>query len=55
MRGVINYQFKNLDLKNIFNLNEDTYQNEQLFFSYRRSFQRNLLETRRMINIICFQ
>ena len=55
MRGIINYQFKNLHIKNIFNLAEDTYQNKQLFFSYRRSSSANTSETRRMINIICFQ
>ena len=55
MRKVINFQFKNMNLKNIFNLNEDTYQNEGLFFSYRRSLHRNLSEKRRMINIISFE
>ena len=44
MRGLINYQFKSIGLKNIFNLDLDTYQNNQLFFSYRRSKHDNLLE-----------
>ena len=55
MRGLINYQFKSIGLKNIFNLDLDTYQNNQLFFSHRRSKHDNLLETGRMINIISFK
>ena len=55
MRGIINYQFKSIGLKNIFNLDLDTYQNNQLFFSHRRSKHDNLLETGRMINIISFK
>ena len=32
----------------------DTYKNEKLFFSHRRSNHKNLTETGRMINIVSF-
>ncbi len=54
MRGLINFQLKILGIKNVFNLNEDTYENEKLFFSHRRDKHNNLSETGRMINIISF-
>ena len=54
MRGLINFQLKILGIKNVFNLNEDTYKNDQLFFSHRRDKHNNLSETGRMINIISF-
>ena len=55
MRGLINSQFKSLGLKNIYNVNKDTYINNQFFFSHRRGTHNNVIETGRMINIICFQ
>jgi len=55
MRGLINFQFKMLGLTNIFNLNENTYQNNELFFSHRRATHEKLSETGRMINIISFR
>ena len=55
MRGLINFQFKMLGLTNIFNLNENTYLNNDLFFSHRRATHEKLSETGRMINIISFR
>ena len=55
MRGLINFQFKMLGLTNIFNLNENTYLNNELFFSHRRATHEKLSETGRMINIISFR
>ena len=55
MRGFINFQFKILGVTNIFNLNENTYHNNELFFSHRRATQEKLLETGRMLNIISFR
>jgi len=55
MRGLINFQFKLLGVKNIYNLNQDTYKNNKLFYSHRRSTHNNLSETGRMINIISFR
>ena len=55
MRGLINFQFKKLGLTNIFNLNENTYLNNELFFSHRRATHEKLSGTGRMINIISFR
>ena len=55
MRGLINFQFKMLGLTNIFNINENTYLNNELFFSHRRATHEKLSETGRMINIISFR
>ena len=55
MRGLINFQFKILGVKNIFNINKDTYRNHELFFSHRRNKHKNLSENGRMINIISFK
>ena len=55
MRGLINFQFKMLGLTNIFNLNENTYLNNELFFSYRRATHEKLSGTGLMINIISFR
>jgi len=54
MRGLINFQFNMLGIKNIYNLNQDTYQNHKLFYSHRRSTHDKILSTGRMINIISF-
>jgi len=54
MRSLINYQFKSLGIKNIHNVNLDTYDNEKKFFSHRRSTHLNSLPTGRMLNIIGF-
>ena len=52
LRGVINYQLKELGLKNINNINKDTYANESLFFSHRRSTHKGESATGRLINLI---
>ena len=54
IRALINFQLKNALIKNINNFNIDTYKNERLFFSYRRSTHKSTLPTGRMINIIGF-
>ncbi len=55
MRGLLNFQFKELGILNIFNIYEDTYQNNLLFFSHRRSLHNNQKFTGRMVNIISFR
>jgi len=52
LRGVIKYQLKELGLKRIYNINRDTYSNESLFFSHRRSTHKNQKSTGRLINLI---
>ena len=54
MRGLINFQLKQNLIKNISNIDIDTYDKKNLFFSHRRSFHQNKLPTGRMINIIAF-
>ena len=54
MRGLINFQFKKMGISNVYNINEDTYQKNRLFFSHRRSTNDHKLFTGRMINIISF-
>ena len=41
-------------IKNVTNIDIDTYENKELFFSHRRSTHNNQLPTGRMINIIGF-
>ena len=53
LRGLINYQFKELGIKNIYNINKDTFSNKRVFFSHRRESQ-NFRDTGRMLNIIAF-
>jgi len=55
MRALINFQFNILGVTNIFNLNENTYLNNELFFSHRRATHEKLSGTGRMINIISFR
>jgi len=52
LRGLINYQLKELGLKKIHNINLDTYSNKSLFFSHRRSVHQNTKITGRLINLI---
>ena len=54
MRGLINFQLNNLNVKFIYNIDIDTY-NNALFFSHRKSCHENLPKTGRMINIIGFK
>ena len=55
MRALINFQFNILGVTNIFNLNENTYLNNELFFTNRRATHEKLSGTGRMINIISFR
>ena len=52
LRGIINYQLKEAGITNIYNIKRDTYQNSDIFFSYRRSINQSKINTGRMINII---
>ena len=53
LRGLINYQFQELGIKNIHNIKKDTFSNKRIFFSHRRESQK-FRDTGRMINIIAF-
>jgi copper oxidase (laccase) domain-containing protein len=55
MRGLIQSQFNINLVKNVYHINFDTYENENLFFSHRRSTHDETLPTGRMINIIGFK
>ncbi len=52
LRGLIKYQLKELGLKKIHNINLDTYSNNNLFFSHRRSVHKDKKATGRLINLI---
>lgn len=52
LRGIINYQLTQLGIKKIHNIDRDTYKNEALFFSHRRSTQKGESSSGRLINII---
>ena len=52
LRKLINYQLTELGLKKIFNVNRDTYSDENLFFSHRRSNHKGKKSTGRLINLI---
>ena len=54
MRGLIKSQILDKKIKNIENINLDTYSNKNLFFSHRRSTHLDIFPTGRMINIIGF-
>ena len=53
LRGLINYQFEELGIKNVYNVNKDTFSNKRIFFSHRRESQKHR-DTGRMVNIIAF-
>ena len=53
LRRLINFQFKELGIKNIYNINKDTFSNKRVFFSHRRESQK-FRDTGRMLNIIAF-
>jgi len=55
MRGLIQFQFNNYLINNVYHINLDTYENENLFFSHRRSTHNKTLPAGRMINIIGFK
>ena len=52
LRGLIKYQLKELGIEKIHNVNLDTYANQRLFFSHRRSKHQNERTTGRLINLI---
>jgi len=52
IRGLINYQLKELGLNKVYNINRDTYSNKNLFFSHRRSNHEGHKTTGRLINLI---
>ena len=54
MKGLIKYQLKINKIKNIEDLDIDTYINTKIFYSHRRSTHDNTLPTGRMVNIIGF-
>ena len=55
MRGLINYQLRSCSVTKISNIDIDTYSNEHLFFSHRRSSHLGTLPTGRLINLIGFR
>lgn len=55
MRGLIDLQLRQISINNIFHINNDTYDEESLFFSHRRAIHRGNLPTGRTINIIGFK
>ena len=52
LRALINYQLSELGLKKIYNINRDTYSNDNLFFSHRRANHKGQKTTGRLINLI---
>jgi YfiH family protein len=52
LRALINFQLTELNLKKIYNINMDTYSNDNLFFSHRRATHKGLKSTGRLINLI---
>ena len=52
LRALINYQLSELGLKKIYNINRDTYSNDNLFFSHRRAKHKGQKTTGRLINLI---
>ena len=54
MRKLINFQLLSNKITKIENIEIDTYSNEELFYSHRRSTHEDNLPTGRMINIIGF-
>ena len=52
LRGFINQKLKNLNIKNIENINIDTYSQKNLFYSYRRAYHNNEKNYGRCISVI---
>ena len=52
LRALINNQLTELGLKKIYNINRDTYSNDNLFFSHRRAIHKGQKATGRLINLI---
>tara|TARA_B110000196_G_C21135162_1_gene660677 strand:+ start:188 stop:958 length:771 start_codon:yes stop_codon:yes gene_type:complete len=55
IKNIIKFQLKENKIKNIDDVNMDTYDNKDLFFSHRRATHSDQLPTGRMINIIGFK
>ena len=55
MRGIIKSQLLNNKIHNIDDIDIDTYDNEDLFYSHRRSTHNKRLPAGRMVNIIGFK
>ena len=52
LRGFVNNQISELNIKNIENIEKDTFSQRELFFSYRRSCAKNELDYGRNISVI---
>ena len=52
LRGLINYQLRELGINKVQNINLDTYSNKSQFFSHRRSIHNGKKTTGRLINLI---
>ena len=52
LRGLINFQLRELGLKKIHNIKLDTYSDKNLFFSHRRATHKGKKTTGRLINLI---
>jgi polyphenol oxidase len=52
LRGFINMELSNLNIKNIDNIEMDTFSEEKFFFSYRRSCLKNEQDYGRCISVI---
>ena len=52
LRGFINKEIFNLSIKNIDNIKKDTFSEEELFYSYRRSCFNKELDYGRCISVI---
>jgi len=52
LRALINYQLSELGLKKIYNINRNTYSNDNLFFSHRRATNKGQKTTGRLINLV---
>ena len=52
LRGIINYQLRESGVHKLYNINKDTYNDYNNFFSYRRLSHEKKIKSGRMINII---
>ena len=55
LRGCVNAELKELGIKNIYNIDFDTFQDQDNFFSYRRSQKKGELDYGRCISTICLK
>ena len=54
LRNLIKFQLKELGINKIYSINRDTYSNESIFFSHRRSTHKGKKCSGRLINLISF-